>query len=286
MHDIIEKFGNSVIQHGKHNSRIYIMSFSKEDFPSIIDKLDLMAIENGYSKIFAKIPSFAMPKFVENGYRIEASIPHYNNGKQDKFYFLGKYFDKSRMIDVKNEDINKILKIACSKENIYENIIKFDLPNGYEYKMCDKSHARQIADVYSKVFSKYPFPIFDPEYIMKTMNENFVYFSIQKDNKIVALSSYEMDNNLKNVEMTDFATLPDHRGKGFAFHLLYKMEQEMIEKDMKIMYTISRAMSYGINIIFAKMGYIHGGTLSNNTSISDKSIPDNFESMNVWYKIL
>lgn len=284
MGDIITKIGNSTIQHGEHNSRIYLMSFSKKDFPSIIDKLDIMASENGYSKIFAKIPSFAKEKFIENGYKVEASIPRCRNG-QKRIYFMGKYFDKSRMIDDKIEDIHKILDTAKTKENA-ENDIRLDLPNGFKYEICNESHIYQMADIYRKVFVTYPFPINNPEYIRKTMDENFIYFSIMKNDEIVALSSSEMDINLQNVEMTDFATLPEYQSKGFAQYLLYKMEEEMKRKNMQIAYTISRAMSYGVNILFAKMGYRYGGTLTNNTNISVTKDTNNFESMNVWHRTL
>jgi putative beta-lysine N-acetyltransferase len=123
------------------------------------------------------------------------------------------------------------------------------------------------------------------------MNENFIYFSIQKNDEIVALSSSEMDIDSQNVEMTDFATLSEYQGNGFAYYLLYKMEEEMIKRNIKVAYTISRAISYGINIIFAKMGYKYGGTLYNNTNISvdkttSRNTSGNFESMNIWYKFL
>jgi putative beta-lysine N-acetyltransferase len=144
-----------------------------------------------------------------------------------------------------------------------------------------------MANIYRQVFDTYPFPIYDANYIRKTMRENFIYFSIVNNDKIIALSSSEMDINLQNVEMTDFATLPEYQGKGFSLYLLHKMEDEMRKRNMKVSYTISRAMSYGINIIFAKMGYEYGGTLLNNTNISViKNVSNNFESMNVWYKFI
>jgi putative beta-lysine N-acetyltransferase len=119
------------------------------------------------------------------------------------------------------------------------------------------------------------------------MGENFVYFCIQKDNKTVALSSSEMDNDLQHVEMTDFATLSEYQRKGFALYLLKIMEDEMRRRNMKVAYTISRAVSYGINMVFAKMGYVYSGTLRNNTNISVvETAQNNFESMNVWYKFL
>ncbi|MFZ3384574.1 MAG: putative beta-lysine N-acetyltransferase [Candidatus Methanoperedens sp.] len=277
MIDSVTTIGKSILQHGKHNDRIYLMKLSKEDFPSIINRLDKLAEVEGYSKIFAKVPEYAKNDFIKNGYLVEAAIPGFFNG-QEGVYFLGKYFAGSRKVDSKIVEINKILNVARSKKN---DRIDLSLPHGFKYKICDISCVFQMAELYRKVFDTYPFPIFDPQYICKTMDENFIYSSIWKNDTIVALSSCEMDVKAQNVEMTDFATLPEHRGEGLASYLLYNMEYEMQKRNIKTAYTISRAFSYGINIIFAKMGYEYCGTLIKNTNISG-----NFESMNVWYKFL
>ncbi len=277
MNDSITKLGNSILQNGKYNDRIYLMKLSKDDFPDILDKLDKLALDKGYSKIFAKVPAFAKCGFIDNGYRIEAFIPQFYNGCED-VYFMGKYFTMSRMFDDRIERITEILNVARSKAH---EELKFNLPHQFSYRICDKSHASQMAKIYKKVFETYPFPIHEPEYIVQTMDENFVYFSIRRNDTIVALSSSEMDVGSQSVEMTDFATLPEYRGNGFAVYLLNKMENEMKKRNMKTAYTIARAISYGINIIFGKMGYKYCGTLLNNTNISG-----NFESMNVWYKSL
>ena len=55
----------------------------------------------------------------------------------------------------------------------------------------------------------------------------------------------------------------------------------MKRQGMHTAYTIARSLSAGMNITFAKLGYVFAGTLTNNTNISGK-----IESMNVWYKLL
>jgi hypothetical protein len=59
------------------------------------------------------------------------------------------------------------------------------------------------------------------------------------------------------------------------------MEKEMQQKGIKMAYTIARAVSVGMNIVFAKLGYTYGGRLKNNTNISGE-----VESMNIWYKAI
>ncbi len=55
----------------------------------------------------------------------------------------------------------------------------------------------------------------------------------------------------------------------------------MPSRGIRTAYTIARAVSYGMNITFARCGYQYGGRLVNNTDIAGS-----LESMNVWYKTL
>ena len=138
-----------------------------------------------------------------------------------------------------------------------------------------------MAALYREVFASYPFPIHDTAYLRQTMEDNVVYFGVWEGDKLIALSSAEMDVAAGNAEMTDFATLPTCRGRGVAQHLLQEMEVEMANRNIWSLYTIARAYSHGMNVTFAKNGYRYGGTLTHNTDIAG-----DLESMNVWYKQL
>jgi putative beta-lysine N-acetyltransferase len=81
--------------------------------------------------------------------------------------------------------------------------------------------------------------------------------------------------------MTDFATEPAYRSVGLAGHLLQRMESAMRRDGVKTAFTIARARSFAVNILFARASYAFAGTLANNTNISGR-----LESMNVWYKPL
>jgi len=277
MYDVVERLGKSIVQHGKLNDRVYLMKLAKKDFPFIIDELDNLAVSEGYSKIFVKVPAFAKNAFEENSYIVEAHIPGFFNGNEDA-YFMGKYLSSQRQLIYNEEQYDEVVLLAKFKSADRPAI---DLPYGYRYGMPGKQDVEQMAEVYRRVFQTYPFPVHDPKYLSHTMDENVVYFGVYKDEKLVALSSAEMDVESRNVEMTDFATLPEHRGKGLAVYLLGKMEEEVSKRGIKVAYTIARATSQGINITFAKMGYQYCGTLINNTNISGS-----FESMNVWWKFL
>lgn len=279
MFDKIEKVGDSLIQHGKNNNRIYLMKLAKKDYPAILKKMDLLATENNYTKIFSKIPEWAFKSFQADGYVKEAYIPNYYNGKSDT-YFFSKFIDHSRsMLDPQASAlIDKNIKVALSRQG-KPVLIQMDTP--YRFKFISEKDIPQLTHLYKTVFKAYPFPIFDEEYLKKTMNEHVVYFGIFSGEQLIAASSAEMDINAKNAEMTDFATDPKFTGNNLSLILLREMEAEMRKRKIRTAYTIARSYSPGMNITFAKLDYQYSGTLINNTHISDK-----IESMNVWYKSL
>lgn len=278
MSDTIVTLGSSLIQHGTFNDRIYLLKLAQADFPQIITELDRLAQSKGYSKIFAKIPADVKDAFLEQGYTAEAVIPHFYNGRQTA-YFLGKYFSSERKTAKDGAEVKKVLALAQAKSGIKPQ--SSVLPEGFAYRECRANDIREITELYKKVFETYPFPIHDPAYIEQTMNNNVTYFGVWHEESLVALASAEMDRKAGNAEMTDFAALPDYRSKGLSSFLLQTMEKYIKKLGLKTAYTIARALSYGMNVTFAKMGYTYSGTLVNNTNISGR-----LESMNVWYKQL
>ena len=279
MYDIIEKYGKSTIQHGDYNNRIYLMKLAIEDYPEILTKMNNLALERSYTKIFAIVPFWLTEEFESQGYLKEAEIPKYYYGNE-KVCLLSKFLDNDRAT-LSKEDSQKIelnLKLAEQKKNdviILKNDPSFSLR---ELKEVDISN---LAKLYSKIFKSYPFPIFEKNYLRNAMEKNVVFFGIYHGDKLIAASSAEMNAELKNVEMTDFATDSEYAGNNLSLILLRKMETEMVKKGIKTAFTIARSFSAGMNITFAKQGYEYSGTLVNNTNISGK-----IESMNVWYKDL
>lgn len=275
MTDTVEIIGKSIIQHGRNNQRIYLMKSSAEDLPMLINRLDELAETNNYTKIFAKVPLSQKDLFLKNGYQLEASIYGLFNG-QEQGFFLGKYPIGDRAVEKKEDLIKDILEKAEAKQGLASGI---NLSDG----TCRPLFAEdmdQAASLYRLVFASYPFPIHDPEYLRSTM-DHIAYYGVWSEEQLVALSSAEIDFENSNAEMTDFATHPDCQGKGLASFLLARMETDMKDRQIATLYTIARAYSYGMNITFAKNGYLYCGTLTNNTQISG-----NLESMNVWYKLL
>ncbi|MEZ4598966.1 MAG: putative beta-lysine N-acetyltransferase [Syntrophotaleaceae bacterium] len=277
MPDVIETLGQSRIQHGIYNDRIYLMKLSRKDLPELLPRLERLARNRNYSKIFAKVPESSKMRFAREGYVAEASIPNFYQGREAVVFF-GKYLQEDRRREKKKDLVKKVLATAKAKAGKSKGL---QLPGSFRARATRSKDVEAMAEVYRQVFATYPFPIWDPSYLKKTMEENVAYFGIWEGGKLVALSSAEMDLAGQNAEMTDFATLPEYRGQGLANYLLAEMEDFLGEKGVKTAYTIARAYSYGMNITFAKLDYEYSGTLTNNTNIFG-----GLESMNVWHKPL
>ena len=274
--DTIELFNGHTIQHGKFNDRIYLMKFSSEDSDNISEKLIELATKKQYSKIFAKMPDCYSDDFLAAGFELEATIPGFYNGRQDAC-LLGYYLDKTRRQPATAKANEEVIELCHRKQKQDNPTAK--LPDSMLLRRCRLNDAFEMAKLYKEVFASYPFPIDDPEYIKQTMKSHVDYFGIWQDGRLIALSSAEKDIELKNAEMTDFATLPEARGASLAMILLANMEQEMRLQGIITAYTIARAASFGMNLTFAKQGYAFTGRLLQNTQIGGQ-----FEDMNVWHK--
>ncbi|MBN1436975.1 MAG: putative beta-lysine N-acetyltransferase [Sedimentisphaerales bacterium] len=277
--DRIEPFRGALIQHGPLSNRIYLMKLNQADPNLLIPAMDELAISKGYTKIFAKIPAIYVEVFLSAGYQQEAKIPGFYHG-QEPAGFMGKYLSDERKIEKSLDEIEGIRDLAFSKipsETMVDTTTQHDVV----IRLCIPADAKRMSELYSNVFASYPFPIDTAAYITETMLANIAYYCVEVDNELAALASSEMDTISRNVEMTDFATLPKFRGRNFAGLLLGYMERDMKNHGILTSYTIARAISAGINITFAKADYKYAGRLINNTNIAGQ-----IESMNVWYKNL
>jgi putative beta-lysine N-acetyltransferase len=274
--DRIETLHRSRLQHGPLNRRIYLMKLHSEDLPRIFSSLRQLARTHRYEKILAKVPASLAAAFRRNHYTFEAYIPRFFRSG-DAVYFMAQFLRGDRAAERDPRALLrhfKIVNAAAARPAARRS----DAP---EPEACRRTDAQEMAHVYRRVFETYPFPIHDPVHLADSMRQNLRYFCIRQNGCIIAVGGCEMDREHGNVEMTDFAVLPDQRGRGLAGRLLVRMERAMAAAGMHTAYTISRTVSPAINITFKRCGYRFGGKLTNNSHISGS-----IQSMWVWYKPL
>ncbi len=276
--DILETINGATVHHGPFNKRLYLMKLGSAQEETLYRTIMDLAKAQGYEKICLKIPRSKTPFFLDKDFHEEASIPGFYNGIEDGV-FLGLFLCKNRESLGNPTELDDVLALAEEKRN--ESQPKGRASDNQGIELLQHCHTDEMADIYRQVFPSYPFPIDRPDYLAENMDSHVYYFGICNQGRLVALSSAECDCQGQNVEMTDFATIHEFRGQGHAQRLLAYMEAHMRDLGFKTAYTIARAISPGMNITFARLGYIYGGRLLNNTHISGR-----IESMNIWYKTL
>jgi putative beta-lysine N-acetyltransferase len=111
MADRLAWLGNSKVQHGELNRRIYLMKLDPSDLPRILDDLDDLAQTGEYGKIFVKIPESSEPVFSRAGYRREAFVPGFFAGGEAAS-FMARYPNPKRRRETAPEAVASVLALA------------------------------------------------------------------------------------------------------------------------------------------------------------------------------
>ncbi|WP_058309226.1 putative beta-lysine N-acetyltransferase [Gracilibacillus massiliensis] len=206
----------------------------------------------------------------------EGMIQGFFNGETAYIYaiFLTSKEDRIEF----SEEENQVLDIVQQRN---KTISAFVLPDGYTMRWAEKKDVFEMALLYKTVFKSYPTPMNDPEFI-KEMMEDHVYFSlIEKEGSVVSACSADILPEYQAAELSDCATYPEHRGKQLLSYQVFQLIPKVQQMGINVLFSYSRAISMGMNLVNAKHGFHYGGKMIRNSNISG-----NFENMNIWYKIL
>lgn len=259
----------------KQNRRIRVDDYLG-NLLSILEKAEKIAENEKADKMIIKGRKEHFIQLLESGYRFEASIDGYFLGSD--CFFFSKFLTDERKISTHWTEEDGIIKSVYHLKEPSRSIAP---PKAYNLKKMAESDATGLSKLYKSVFQIYPTPLNNPDYIVKTMQEGTVYYGFINDGQVVSAASAEVNIFYKNAELTDCATLKEHRKHGLMKILLERIEQELVENGIYCAYSIARALSFGMNAVLYQLGYAYRGRLVNNVFIYDK-----IENMNVWVKDL
>lgn len=257
------------------NQRIRVDDY-RGHLMGIMDRIFEMAQENQFTKIFVKARKEHWQTFLSCGYMLEGIFKGYFNGSDA--YSMALYLSEERRNSSYWMEEDQILRQILSISNRKSDKA---LPDAYEMRMASVQDAKALAELYGEVFKVYPTPMNEEKYIQKVMEEGTIFYVIESAGKIVSSASAEVNELYHNAEMTDCATLPEHRKHGFMKILIQSLEEELRKRNIYCAYSLSRALSFGMNAVFHQLGYEYTGRLGNNCYIFDK-----IEDMNLWTKDL
>lgn len=255
------------------NERLRVDDF-RGNAVAVIERVREIAKEHGCSKIFIKTRWEDVGTLLAHGYMLEGIFKGYFHGSNA--YSMALYFTEERRTSEYWMEEDDILHQVMQISN--QSPIPF-LPEGYSMRLADLEDAEKLAILYGAVFPIYPTPMDKPDYVRKVIEEGTVFQVMEWKGKLVAAASAEINEAYHNAEMTDCATLPEHRKHGLMKILIHALETELISRHIYCHYSLARALSYGMNAVFRQLGYEYTGRLTKNCNIFDK-----LEDMNLWVK--
>lgn len=257
------------------NKRIRIDDY-RGNINSIIIRMKALAKQYSFTKELIKAREEDWRTFLSNGYVFEGTINGYFNGNDAFFMVHYVNVDRRTSPSWKEEDLF-LEKIAGLPNPTQPNV----MPAGYSIRLANRDDCKPLATLYKQVFQTYPTPMDDESYIGKVMEEGTIFKIIEWNGEIVSTASAEVNEAYHNAEMTDCATLQEHRKYGFMQLLISALEEELINRQIYCSYSLARAQSFGMNACLKKLGYLYTGRLGNNCVMNGQ-----YENMNIWVKKL
>lgn len=258
------------------NSRIKLMHYNKDYVEALLSHLEELAKE----KDIGKVMIYANPEdssfFEQLGFQREGEISGFFQG--EPACILSRFLEDDRAVQKDEQKKDQIVEMA---EKVDPTDDRPRLDPKYQLRHADKDDAEQLAELYKIVFKTYPTPIHDPEFIRQCMDQD-VYFTVVTDqDRIVSSASADVFSRYQSAEITDCATHPDYRGKGMLSAIIYDLEQRMRKLGIPHLFSLTRAVSTGMNMVIAKRSFEYKGRLIQNSQIAGQ-----FEDMNIWVKKL
>jgi putative beta-lysine N-acetyltransferase len=236
-------------------------------------KLINVAEENSLSKIWLWAKPADVPAFLQSGFSLEG---HLFQGDYDDFVVSLAYFPKSERSWSFNiameDDILNFIKVTPLAFRTF-------LPRGMSLSILNETQAKEISRLMTRVFSSYPTPMEDQQYVSSLMQKGCIFAGAHYQGNLISVAAAYPDKDLGRCELTDCATLAEHRGYSLTEKLLEILEEEIAGGGSFILYTLARAQSMAMNRVFYKLGYQYRGRLINNCHISGS-----FQDMNLWVK--
>ncbi|WP_349410658.1 putative beta-lysine N-acetyltransferase [Pseudalkalibacillus sp. SCS-8] len=252
------------------NERLKIEDY-RGNVESIHKQIVRLLEDHPFTKVIVKSRQEDWKHFLTLGYQFEAIFTGFFNGNDA--YSMAMFTENARRTSeywvYEDETLQQVKELSRS----------LDVPAdpSYTIRKAEASDAAALADLYQAVFEIYPTPMNDPDYIHKLINHHSIFYVAVYEGKIVSAASADIHSTYNNAELTDCATLPEHRKKGLMKMLIAKLEHELKEQQIYCAYSIARALSFGMNAVFHQRYYEYKGRFTNNCNIYNK-----LEDMNLW----
>ena len=244
------------------NKRLVVEGYAQGTNPSLYGRHLLhLAQEKNLEKVWLWALPADVREFLQCGFRIEGSLfrGNYEEYVVSLTYYVRATRGHSDQLQSEKDIIHAVRTKPISQSQ--------HLPVGIELKLLDESFAGEISKLLTQVFTSYPSPVENPQYIRSLIQHGNIYAGAFSQEKLIGVAAAYPDPILNRCEMTDCATLEKYRGHSLSERLLWILGQEVQKRGSFSLFTLARAQSYGMNRVFHKLGYGYQGRLINNCHI-------------------
>lgn len=256
------------------SERVKILNSSNISVQSL-KKIICFASSQQMGKIICNSDIENSELLIEAGFCVEGKIDGFFKGKDA--LCMSYFIDSKRKVSIDSVQKDILIDRSLNIQNTYSK--SSNNISTYSIRTAMPKDIGQIIELFSTVFSTYPSPVYDENFIKETMNGKVLYKVAVLEGKIIGIASADMDTDNLNAEITDCATYPEHRGKGILSNIIYQLEEDLKKMDFITLYSLSRSINPGINMVLSKHNYKYTGRLINNCNICGA-----FEDMNIWTK--
>lgn len=255
------------------NRRIWVHDYSFDQPSDTYHYLIDLATKHGLEKIIFPVRKKDLAELKGVGFVEEGIIEGYFYGLDA--HFLATYTSKARGVSDRLAEEQELLgEILARPQGGNPSI-----PKGFKLREATIEDTEPMSILFSKVFSSYPTPVFDPLYLARAISKGDLYMVIYDGEVLAGVAAAEIDWDYKRAELTNCATHPDYRKSGLNTILLENIQHGCQAKQIHCLYSLARATSYGMNLVLHRLGYEFRGTLINNCHIAG-----GYEDMNIWVR--
>lgn len=207
-------------------------------------------------------------------FNAEAVIPGFYRGEHD-CVVLGYSLDSDRSEEAFAADV------ACVDELLAGALARGAGHSPVETERARVEDAGPIATLIDDTFEQYPTPSGVPGYIGEAIDSGVPFRVVRESGEIVACASADLAREARSAELTDCATRPGCRGRGYMQAILSDLMGDLRRMRYPTAFTLARARVPGVNLAFQRLGFRMHGRMTRSCRIGA-----GLEDMNVWSRSL
>ncbi|HBX22311.1 MAG TPA: putative beta-lysine N-acetyltransferase [Desulfotomaculum sp.] len=254
------------------SKRAWVNDYTYQNPGELLHYINDTAASHGLEKIIFPVRKTHLPD-LKHGFSSEGWVDGFFNG-EDGCFLVAYPTPRRCQSENRRELLAQVREIIAGPHKAPAT-----LPDGCTMLTPALKDVVELGELFTKAFATYPSPVDQPDYLAGVLGKSALFRVIKEDNQIISAAAAEIDISKGNAELTNCATLPGNRGGGLMSNLIAALEQDCLARGIYSLYSLARASSYGMNLVFYRLGYRYRGTLVNNCHISG-----DYENMNIWSK--